>query len=256
MNRLRLFVLGSVLITVVGCKKSDPPAPPPPPPAEDASTPPPPPPPAGYGTVRGKIVFKGTTPVSVRISTGSDPACAAVELFDESVVVNRNGTLKNVVVSLADSPEGEYGPSSAKVTLLQKGCRYEPRVMAVEGGTTIAVTNGDRTLHNVHTYKRNGSTWFNQAQPPGSPPMEKRCNELGQTLKFKCDVHPWMTAFIVVTDHQFFAVTGDDGSFILKKIPAGRHILTAWHEKFGQLRAEVTVAPDSTTETALEYSSQ
>ena len=52
-------------------------------------------------------------------------------------------------------------------------------------------------------------------------------------MKFKCDVHPWMTGYVAVTDHPFFAVTGDDGSFTIPNVPAGTYTIEAWHERFG-----------------------
>jgi plastocyanin len=253
MKTLAFFALTFGL--AIACKQQGGDKPPPPPPPADASArPPPPPPPQGFGTIQGTVTLLGDAPPRQRLGTGSDPICAGAAVYDETVVVGRNGRLANVVVMLRDSPEGERGPSDAKVALTQRGCRYDPHVLAVEGGTTIAIANEDRTLHNVHTYKRGGATWFNQAQPPNTRPIEKRLNDLGQTIVFHCDVHPWMKAYVIVADHPYVAVTGEDGSFMLEKVPAGRHTVTAWHEKYGaQMEFDVQVEQDAIDELFFEY---
>ena len=107
-------------------------------------------------------------------------------------------------------------------------------------GQPLSVRNSDQTLHNVHTYK-GASTIFNQAEIPGLPPMMKKFDGPSSIMKFKCDVHPWMTGYVAVTDHPFFAVTGDDGSFTIPNVPAGTYTIEAWHERFGTTTAEVTV---------------
>ena len=61
-------------------------------------------------------------------------------------------------------------------------------------------------------------------------------------IPFKCNVHPWMKAYVGVLSHPFFAVTGDDGSFTLKGLPPGDYTLEAWHEKLGTQEIKVTVA--------------
>jgi hypothetical protein len=62
-----------------------------------------------------------------------------------------------------------------------------------------------------------------------------------EVFKIKCDVHPWMNAWIHVLDHPFFSVTGEDGTFTIRGLPPGKYTLTAWHETLGTKTADVTV---------------
>jgi hypothetical protein len=74
--------------------------------------------------------------------------------------------------------------------------------------------------------------------------MTKKFDEPGAIIKFKCDVHPWMTGYVGVSNHPFFAVTTSGGTFSIGKVPPGKYTLEAWHERFGTKTTEVTVAAD------------
>ena len=117
---------------------------------------------------------------------------------------------------------------------------YSPRVQGAVEGQKIDITNADGTLHNVHAYAGT-KTLFNQAQPPKSKELEKDAPKDTDVVKLKCDVHPWMTGFIVINKTPYFAVTKDDGKFEIKDVPAGTYKLEAWHEKLGTQTAEVKV---------------
>jgi hypothetical protein len=128
---------------------------------------------------------------------------------------------------------------------------YRPRVQGIVLGQALQIKNSDQTLHNVHGY-RGASTLFNQAEIPGLPPMTKQLNDADQIVKLKCDVHPWMTAWVLVSSHPFFAVTGDDGSFKLTGVPPGTYTVEAWHERYGAKTAQITVA-DKAVEAAFQF---
>ena len=78
--------------------------------------------------------------------------------------------------------------------------------MVARAGQTVEIRNSDQTLHNVHTYKGT-ATLFNLAHIQGTGPQKKKFPTAGDVVKFKCDVHPWMTGWVVVTDNPYFAVT-------------------------------------------------
>ena len=135
----------------------------------------------------------------------------------------------------------------------QKECIYVPRVQGLVAGRKIAIRNSDQTLHNVHVY-RGSVTLFNVAQPAGGLTVVKKLREGDPDIvTFKCDVHPWMTAHVLVSPHPHFAVTAGDGRFTLPDVPAGRHVVEAWHEVLGTRTAEVEVTADGTTEVAIGY---
>jgi hypothetical protein len=125
-------------------------------------------------------------------------------------------------------------------------------VEAAVRGQKIEVKNDDGTLHNVHSYAGT-STLFNQAQPTKSAAIVKQLDQAG-VVKLKCDVHPWMTGYVVVSNNPYASVTGANGAFQIKDVPAGTYTLEAWHEKFGLKTVSVTVTPDQTSKVTVNYS--
>jgi plastocyanin len=117
----------------------------------------------------------------------------------------------------------------------QKGCLYSPQIVAVQTGQKILVKNSDPVLHNVHTTPTAaGNSEQNQAQMPASPDLSISFSAPENFLKFKCDVHPWMFAWVTVVDSPYFAVTGKDGKFTIKDVPPGKYTVTALHRKASQ----------------------
>ncbi|MBI2500986.1 MAG: carboxypeptidase regulatory-like domain-containing protein [Deltaproteobacteria bacterium] len=192
------------------------------------------------GTIKGTVKLTGTPPAVKPLKKQADPYCAKNPSNDETVVVNGNGTLKNVAVRIKGPVVGAVAsPTTVNVTLDQNQCMYVPRVAALGLGQKLSIKNSDPVLHNVHCY--NGpQTCFNQAQMKGAKDIEK---ELAPGLyKMKCDVHPWMTGYVVVGENPFVAVTGGTGEFSLANVPAGTYTVEAWHELYGTQTAQVTVA--------------
>jgi plastocyanin len=209
-------------------------------------------PPSGHAVIEGAVKLTGTPPEMTLTKRDADPFCAQTPMRDEEVVVGPGGGLGNVVVRVTDGEAGHYDPPAAPASLDQNACMYRPRVQAIVAGQTISIRNGDQTLHNVHGY-RGPATLFNQAEIPGLPPIARKLGAAGDILKFKCDVHPWMTGYVVVNANPFFAVTGPDGRFKIGGLPPGKYTLTAWQERYGAKTAEVTVAEDKPTEVSFAY---
>ncbi len=205
------------------------------------------------GSIHGKVAFTGAkAPDMDELKRGADPVCAKDKMKDELVVVNPNHTVKNVLVYVVGAPPAAAAPT-APVELVQTACMYRPRVQGLVAGQTLNIKNGDPTLHNVHTY-RGTSTVFNVAQVPGTPDIQKVFKDNGALLKFKCDVHQWMTGYVWIQNNGLFAVTGDDGSFDLKNVPVGTWPVVAWQEYYGEKKGTVTVAEGKPAELKFEYS--
>jgi len=171
----------------------------------------------------------------------ADPFCAKTPMKEEEVVVGPGGGLKNVIVRLTTGVSGSYAAPTTPAVVDQSACMYRPRVQGIVLGQPVQIKNSDQTLHNIHGYK-GASTLFNKAEIPGLPPQTQQLTDADQIIKLKCDVHPWMTAFVLVSSHPFFAVTGEDGSFKITGVPAGSYTVEAWHERYGAKTAQVTVA--------------
>jgi plastocyanin len=195
------------------------------------------------GDITGKITFEGTPPKPARIMTSADPKCMAQHkepLMSEDVVVNKNSTLRNVIVYVKDGLGNKtFSPPEQKAVFDQKGCRYMPHVLAVQVGQEVEIKNSDPTLHNVHSVSKENAQ-FNIAQPKQGMTMTRKFDK-PETFKVKCEVHPWMAAYIGVFSNPYFAVTGDDGSFALKSLPPGEYTIEAWHERYGTRTTRVKV---------------
>jgi hypothetical protein len=208
----------------------------------------------GRGVVSGVVAFGGTPPPVAMIPNDTCHNQGARPLPDETVVVNEGGkTLRNVIVYL-DGVSGRYDGTQAPAAVLdQVDCRYVPHVLAVQAGQTLLVKSSDPTLHNVH-YRpaENPAGNFGLTQA-GSDRRVTFARSEPEPVRVKCDVHPWMTAYVGVLPHPFFAVTGDHGRFEISRVPPGSYTLVAWHERYGRLTRPITVGEDGKVEAALEY---
>jgi plastocyanin len=190
--------------------------------------------PTGAGTIKGTVKLTGK-PVEMKVPTARAKAefCKDKQIKYNAVVADKDGKLADVLVRIVNGGvKGKFEAPSAHAAVNQQDCMYAPRIQGVVAGQTIDIKNSDGTLHNVHTYKGSES-WFNQGQPKGSDAIAKEMPDEATVVRMSCDVHPWMRAFVVVTDHPFFSVSKEDGTFEISKIPAGEYDVEAWHSHYG-----------------------
>jgi hypothetical protein len=206
---------------------------------------------ACYADVTGKVTLTGKAPAAAELDMGGKPECAAIHLDpvkDDTVVVNDKGELANVVISVkVDDPSllGGEVPKDPAV-LDQKGCVYVPHVLPMMVGQKLVIKNDDPFLHNVHSLAQT-NPGFNFGQPNKDPGKDAPAPKAKENIKVKCDVHPWMGAWIIVMDHPFFGTSKDDGTFAIKGLPDGEYTFTAWHEKYGTKEAKGTVTGGNAT---------
>jgi hypothetical protein len=201
-------------------------------------------------TITGKIRFTGARPTNARIDMSEEAACKAKYTTPptaETVIVNPNGTLANVFVYVkAGLPAGATYPAPATpVVIDQSGCRYHPHVLGIMVGQNLEIQNSDPVLHNIKA-KPTKNRPFNVSQPSAGMKTMRTFAASEVMVPLECNVHGWMNAFLGVLPHPFYAVTGADGSFTLKGLPAGTYTIEAWHEKYGTQTATVTVTGTGT----------
>jgi hypothetical protein len=196
---------------------------------------------ATASTIKGRIVLEGTAPENPVIKMTSDPACGSQEIRAESYVVD-NGNLQNVFVHIKDGLGNKYifDTPTEPVKLDQKGCHYAPHVLGVRVTQPLEISNSDETLHNVHGMPQTNRE-FNQGQPIVGMKNTVAFTSPEVMIPFKCDVHAWMSAYVGVVNHPYFAVTGKEGTFELKGVPPGTYTIEAWHEKLGRQTQTVTL---------------
>jgi len=154
-------------------------------------------------------------------------------------LVSARKEIMNAVVWIDIPPPGMTWPANAeKVTMDQRGCVFVPRIVIVPVGGTVDFLNSDRLLHNIHsTPKLNVA--FNRTQPKDRTiPVTFAKPEI---VRVDCDLHSWMTAWVVVAPHPYYAVTKGDGQFSFDSLPPGSYRLQIWHERLGTVPAEVKV---------------
>lgn len=204
--------------------------------------------------IKGKAIFKGDPAKHRRqvIPTDKDPNCkkAKSKIGTENVIINTKTdplTLRNVMVYVKEGlGDKKFDPPSDPFVLDQVGCQYKPHVITIMEGQKLRVRNSDPTNHNIHFLpKVNQEMNFSQPKQGMEKDIELTVEDV---FKVKCDVHPWMGAFVKVFDHPFFAVTDRDGTFEIKGLPAGTYVVEAWHEEFGKQTMNVEVAVDETKE--------
>ena len=196
-------------------------------------------------TISGKVSFEGEKPKPVQIRMDAEAYCASAHkepVYSDQLVVNENNALEYVFVYVKEGlGDKAYEPSKEPVVLDQKGCMYSPHVVGVQAGQPIKVVNSDPTTHNIHPVPTNNREW-NKSMAPGVPPIEQTFAREEVMIPVKCNVHPWMKSYIGVLKHPFFAITGKDGTFVIKGLPPGDYTIEAWHEKLGTLTQKVSVA--------------
>ncbi|HWW03289.1 MAG TPA: carboxypeptidase regulatory-like domain-containing protein [Candidatus Acidoferrum sp.] len=198
------------------------------------------------GEITGTVTLKGTPPKEKEITPLKEDAnCGKLHTEMPTThfyVVGPQGELADVVVSVQGISGKSTGASAPAVTLDQKGCEYTPQILAVQTDQKIEIKNSDPVLHNVHDLPTvAGNQEQNMAQMPGGPQLTFSFSKPEEFLKFKCDVHPWMFAWVSVFDHPCFAVSGKDGTFKITNVPAGKYTLRAAHRKAGVATQEIEV---------------
>jgi plastocyanin len=202
------------------------------------------------GAIKGTVRYAGAPVAPKKILVTTDQYVCGREKDAEEILLSPDKGIRNVVVWLQNPPAGakwEAPPSPPQMD--QSQCVFVPRVVLVPAGGTVEFLNNDRLLHNLHSRAPTENPAFNRTQPKGRTiPIVFKKPEI---IRVDCDLHPWMRAWVVVAEHPFYAVTGDQGEFSLKNVPAGQYTLQLWQETLGTVTKAVTVG-DADVTTTLE----
>jgi plastocyanin len=196
-------------------------------------------------TITGTVTFDGKAPALRPLAKDADPACAKKHsgpVANEMLALGSGNTMGNIMVWVSKGlPAGKKWPvPQAPVVLDQQGCTYKPHVMGIMVGQTYKILNSDALPHNVHTLPKVNKS-FNRAMPAALKEATTTFDKEEPIFQVKCDVHPWMSAFIGVFNHPFYSVTSTDGKFQIAGLDPGTYEITAWHERLGTQTASITV---------------
>ena len=199
---------------------------------------------ASAADITGTVTLTGTPPPEREITPlNNDPVCGKLhpsKVMTEFYVVGANKELADVVVMLKGVPPQAADASAAPAIMNQQGCLYVPQIVALQAGQKLVVKNSDPSTVPMHNVRINPIVPANVTASEGklSLPQMSGGADISYTfpaaenfMKFQCDVHPWMFAWVTVVDNPYFAVTGKDGKFTIKNVPAGKYKIVALHRK-------------------------
>jgi plastocyanin len=196
----------------------------------------------GTASITGRVSAEGKLPPRRPITMTADPGCKHPEgeALSDDLLVGGDGSVQNVWVRVVSGlGDRAFSPPAEPVALDQHGCTFTPHAVTAQTGQTIAFHNSDTVAHNVHALPRTNAG-FNMTVPPNGKPSEKSFAK-PEPVRVKCDIHPWMGSWVFVNDTPFQALTGTDGRYEIKGLPAGTYEVEAWHERLGTTKQTVTV---------------
>ena len=203
------------------------------------------------GTLKGHVKYDGKAPKKKKLRMDADPVCGSSHsspVLSENFKMASDGSMAEALVYLKNVKYNGGVPSEPAV-LDQKGCIYVPHVFGMVAGQELLIKNSDATLHNIHSMPKVNKE-FNFAMPKVVKKKKATFSKAEpDPFYIKCDVHPWMKTWVLVSDHPYFAVTDAKGNFSIEGIPSGTYEVVCWQEKFGKrtLTAEVTIGDGDTT---------
>jgi hypothetical protein len=205
------------------------------------------------GSIIGEVKFTDDSPTMPIVKVSKDQDYCGETLPNETYLISADGALQNVVVFIETSPNRGGGDPQKDNILNNTGCRYSPRILALQKGERLRVKNNDPKLHIPHSYLED-RTVFNLSLPFKGTMIDatSRIRQPG-ILKVVCDTHAWMLAYIHVFDHPYFAVTDERGMFTISNLPAGTYVLKAWHEDAGVKNLEIIVPESGDIRTVFEF---
>ncbi len=211
--------------------------------------------PAEPGVVTGRVFLDGQVDREL-LDMSADQVCLGLHdhaVEHRGVLVDDAGHLENVFVSIREglSP-ADYGQPTATKLLDQSGCLFTPRVQGVRVGQKLVVRNSDPTLHNVQANTVNNPP-FNFGQPFQGMETELVFANAEEMIRVRCDVHPWMTAYLAIVEHPFFDTTSADGTFTIADVPPGDYRVASWHDVLGTDTRQVTVTSGGVVEIEFRY---
>ncbi len=210
---------------------------------------------ATAGAIFGSVRFEGTVPPMTPVQLRSEPACAAQHdgpMLSGDVLV-ADGKVQNAFVYIKEGLGARvFAVPPEPVTIDQTGCVYQPHVVGARACQPIVFLNSDSVLHNVHGTPGASAAW-NFSMGVQNSRRTVTLDRPEVMIQVRCDVHPWMRAYVGVVDHPYFRVTGPDGVFTLQDVPPGEYLIGCWHERFGTRETRATVGPKEATQMTFTY---
>jgi plastocyanin len=211
------------------------------------------------GTISGQVRFDGLVPEQTVLQLGGWSECAAQHPGGNpragDILVNA-GKLQNAVVYVKEGlGDRVFAVPTEQVTIDQKGCVFLPRTAAIRVDQPLHFLNSDPIAHNVRGLTKVARSWNFSLGVKGAA-RTITVDKPEVMIELKCDIHPWMRAYVGVFDHPYFTLSGADGQFTLKDLPPGEYIIEAWHERFGTRSQKVSLGAKETKDIVFTFAAE
>ena len=215
-------------------------------------------------TLRGNVLFKGSVPAPKEFEMRRYPDqvfCGALSdgngnrLLKE-VTVGGGGGLKDVVVVVEGVESGKpFTFTDAKVEA--NVCQFLPFVTIVSDKRELTVTNLDPVSHDIQGYAYDQSGVDIVLHRPslkatGTTDVVNLVKGR-KVFTMQCGMHPYMQNWGYAIDNHYYAVTNQDGTFVIGDLPAGTYRIKAWHPALGIQERDVTLQPNETATLDLSF---
>jgi len=197
------------------------------------------------GTIKGTVRFTGKPPkLAPPTLTKFKEICHGVP--NESLVTGPGAGLRYAVVSLEGIAKGRPIEREVLHEIDNVKCRFAPHAIVAEVGQFVVFKNSDPILHTAHALFKGEQPQFNVGLYPGR--ISRKPLTTPGIVKIICEVHPWMSAYVAVSDHPYHAVTDTYGEYLIQDVPPGVYQLKLWHETLGVQEKKVEVKPATVTQ--------
>ncbi len=197
------------------------------------------------GTIAGAVTYEGIAPKPAPLKiTRDQKVCAAAPHLSQELEVGAKGGIRGAIVSIPGIEKGIALKPESAVTFDQRGCMFEPHVLAFPAGSTVKVLNSDDIMHDLRTFST-ANPPLNLVQPANVKSIEVKIDK-PELIKAGCYMHPWMTAWWYAATNPYYAVTDADGKFEIRDVPPGTYTVRLWQEKLGERTRTVTVKAGQT----------
>jgi hypothetical protein len=192
------------------------------------------------------VKILGEPPPRKKVRMLSDPHCVEKhtgDVLSDALVVDPDGGVKWAFVYIAAGINNQPPKEPLAPLLLdQVGCRFEPHVLGIRTGQPLNIYNTDGILHLAHSLATDNRE-FNFGMTPTEQCRTVTFEQREVMVRIKCDIHPWMAAWIGVLDHPYFSVTSATGGYGIPSLPAGRYMVKVWHEQYATVGREIDIPP-------------
>lgn len=206
---------------------------------------------AQWGDLTGQFIFDGAVPAPDEADNTKEPTCAKKVPTDELIVNKDNKGIANIFVFIPAKEKPKVHPDLAKskekdVVLDQKNCQFLPHAQVIRTDQTLQVKSMDNFLHNTrpNPLKNDPVNFAVPANAREGLSWKVKVAETNPT-QIKCDIHAWMSAYVLVLDHPYAVVSDKDGKFKIEKLPVGELEFRYWHERPGYVEKAVKIKIES-----------